>query len=451
MLRELERVPEDLEGLEKELADTYYGNFSVFQSAPDHWAVKQLFPVMPIQRLCEEPTRRGVLADLTCDSDGKIDQFIDADDVKPVLELHRWDGGPYYVGMFLVGAYQEILGDLHNLFGDTDAVHVRLDAEGRPSVEHEVRGDDVAGRPSLRGLRPRLADREGPANDHGERDARRSHGARGRAAAPAALRGRPARLHLSVAGRLAPSHAPKPKAHGDQPPMRIVSWNVNGLARVRAQGLPEVARALSRHDRRPAGGAGPARRDPRGDHATEELARATGRPPRRRGYSGVGLLSRRELPTASTPSLGEERFDAEGRVQIARFGKLVVVNAYFPKGSGRERDNSRVPYKLDFYAALFERVQRLRRGGARVLVMGDLNTAHQEIDLARPKDNRKTSGFLPEERAEIDRWCAAGWVDTFRHFERRSRATTRGGASAAAPASATSGGGSTTYSPPPPR
>ena len=92
---------------------------------PDHWAVKQLFPVMPIHRLDEKPTRRGVFADLTCDSDGKIDQFIDQHDVKDVLELHPWNGEPYYIGVFLVGAYQEILGDLHNLFGDTDAVHVR--------------------------------------------------------------------------------------------------------------------------------------------------------------------------------------------------------------------------------------------------------------------------------------------------------------------------------------
>ena len=93
---------------------------------PDHWAVKQLFPVMPIHRLDEKPTRRGVFADLTCDSDGKIDQFIDQRDVKDVLELHPLNGEPYYIGVFLVGAYQEILGDLHNLFGDTDAVHVRL-------------------------------------------------------------------------------------------------------------------------------------------------------------------------------------------------------------------------------------------------------------------------------------------------------------------------------------
>jgi arginine decarboxylase len=143
IVRELPHIPEDLEDLEKGLADTYYGNFSVFQSAPDHWAVKQLFPVMPIHRLQERPTRRGVFADLTCDSDGKIDQFIDQRDVKDVLELHPWNSSPYFIGVFLVGAYQEILGDLHNLFGDTDAVHVRLDEEGRYRVEHVVEGDEV--------------------------------------------------------------------------------------------------------------------------------------------------------------------------------------------------------------------------------------------------------------------------------------------------------------------
>ncbi len=143
IVRELPYVPDELEPLEKGLADTYYGNFSVFQSAPDHWAVKQLFPVMPIHRLEERPTRRGVFADLTCDSDGKIDKFIDQRDVKDVLELHAWSGQPYYIGVFLVGAYQEILGDLHNLFGDTDAVHVRLGADGRYEVEYVVEGDMV--------------------------------------------------------------------------------------------------------------------------------------------------------------------------------------------------------------------------------------------------------------------------------------------------------------------
>jgi exodeoxyribonuclease-3 len=138
--------------------------------------------------------------------------------------------------------------------------------------------------------------------------------------------------------------------------------------------------------------------------------------PERKGYSGVGLLSRRK-PDSIETSLGEERFDAEGRLQIARFGRLIVANGYFPNGSGKERDNSRIPYKLDWYRALFDKVQRLRKGGYRVLVMGDFNTAHKEIDLARPKANVKTSGFCPEEREEIDRWIEAGWVDTFRAFE----------------------------------
>jgi len=142
IVRDLPFVPEDLEGLEKGLSDTYYGNFSVFQSAPDHWAVKQLFPTMPIHRLNERPVRRGVIADLTCDSDGKVDQFIDLRDVKHVLELHPVNGEAYFVGMFMVGAYQEILGDLHNLFGDTNAIHVSLDHAGY-RVEHVVEGDTV--------------------------------------------------------------------------------------------------------------------------------------------------------------------------------------------------------------------------------------------------------------------------------------------------------------------
>jgi arginine decarboxylase len=142
IVRELPYVPDELESLEKHLSDTYYCNFSLFQSLPDHWAVRQLFPTMPLQRLNELPTRRAVLADLTCDSDGKMDQFIDLKDVRDYLSLHKVNGEPYYVGSFLVGAYQEILGDLHNLFGDTDAVHVRLDGEDY-RVEHVVEGDSV--------------------------------------------------------------------------------------------------------------------------------------------------------------------------------------------------------------------------------------------------------------------------------------------------------------------
>ncbi|MEM8884906.1 MAG: biosynthetic arginine decarboxylase [Planctomycetota bacterium] len=143
MLQRIDRVPEELEGLERALADTYYCNFSVFQSMPDAWAVDQLFPIMPIHRLGERPTRKGILVDLTCDSDGKIDKFVDLHDVKDVLDLHAPDGEPYYLGAFLVGAYQEILGDLHNLFGDTNAIHVSVDDAGGYTIDHVVIGDTV--------------------------------------------------------------------------------------------------------------------------------------------------------------------------------------------------------------------------------------------------------------------------------------------------------------------
>ncbi|WP_310488550.1 biosynthetic arginine decarboxylase [Chamaesiphon sp. VAR_69_metabat_338] len=138
-----EYMPEDLEELEQIMASIYYINLSVFQSAPDSWAIDQLFPIMPIHRLDEEPTRRGILADLTCDSDGKIDQFIDLKDVKHVLELHPMEPNkPYYLGLFLGGAYQEIMGNLHNLFGDTNAVHIKLTPKGY-KIEHVVKGDTM--------------------------------------------------------------------------------------------------------------------------------------------------------------------------------------------------------------------------------------------------------------------------------------------------------------------
>jgi arginine decarboxylase len=139
----LPREVEEITDLKKKMSDAYYCNFSLFQSAPDMWAVDQLFPIMPIHRLSEEPTRRAVLLDLTCDSDGKIDKFIDIKDVKNTLELHDLkETEPYYVGMFLLGAYQEILGDFHNLFGDTDAVHVSVTESGY-TLDHVVEGDSV--------------------------------------------------------------------------------------------------------------------------------------------------------------------------------------------------------------------------------------------------------------------------------------------------------------------
>ena len=144
MARELDYVPEELHGLDNLLSDTYFCNFSVFQSMPDSWAIDQLFPIMPIHRLDEAPTRRGVLGDITCDSDGKVDQFIDLRDVRSTLELHPHSPEePYYLGGFLLGAYQEILGDLHNLFGDTNAVHVELSDNGY-QITHVVKGDSVS-------------------------------------------------------------------------------------------------------------------------------------------------------------------------------------------------------------------------------------------------------------------------------------------------------------------
>ncbi len=137
-------VPEELQGLDAAVADVYYGNLSVFQSLPDVWAIDQIFPVMPIHRLNECPTRRGTIADITCDSDGRICRFADLRDVSPTLRLHELNGSPYYLGVFLVGAYQETLGDLHNLFGDTNVVSVRVRADGAIEYEHECEGDTVA-------------------------------------------------------------------------------------------------------------------------------------------------------------------------------------------------------------------------------------------------------------------------------------------------------------------
>jgi exodeoxyribonuclease III len=192
---------------------------------------------------------------------------------------------------------------------------------------------------------------------------------------------------------------------------RIVSWNVNGLracagkgfldflesSKAAIVGVQEVRAFPDQLEQR--------LRAPPGWHSTFSVAE-------RAGYSGVAIYSRTEPDRVET-SLGDPRFDVEGRIIVAHFGDLVVANVYFPKGSGAQRDNSRVPYKLEFYAAAFERLERLRKRKA-VFVIGDFNTAHEPIDLARPASNQKTSGFLPEERAELARWLAAGWVDTFR-------------------------------------
>lgn len=144
LAKQLEYIPEEIEAISPSLCDTYFCNFSLFQSIPDSWAIKQLFPLMPIHRLHERPDCSAVLGDVTCDSDGKIEQFIDRRDVKRSLPLHSLRNEPYYLGAFLVGAYQEILGDLHNLFGDTHAVHISSDEHGRVAVDTVVKGDTVS-------------------------------------------------------------------------------------------------------------------------------------------------------------------------------------------------------------------------------------------------------------------------------------------------------------------
>lgn len=198
--------------------------------------------------------------------------------------------------------------------------------------------------------------------------------------------------------------------------MRICSWNVNGLRAVHRKGFGEwleacgadvvgvqetrctpeqVPEALAAHDRFP--------------HAHFVCAE-------RKGYSGVGLLSRRPIDSVDA-SVGVKTMDREGRVQIARIGALTVVNCYFPNGSGVDRDNSRVPFKLRFYRRLYRVLDAAKERGDAIVVMGDFNTAPEPLDLARPNQNQKTSGFLPEERKELKRWLKKGWVDTFRRFE----------------------------------
>ncbi len=145
VIPQLDRVPIVLENLTEQLADIYYGNFSVFQSLPDFWAIGQTFPVMPIHRLNEEPTREAIIADLTCDCDGKIDRFANPGGERRTLSLHPLENdSEYYLAVFLVGAYQETLGDLHNLFGDTNVASVRINGDGSFDFVHEMHGDTIA-------------------------------------------------------------------------------------------------------------------------------------------------------------------------------------------------------------------------------------------------------------------------------------------------------------------
>jgi arginine decarboxylase len=141
----MKQFPPDLSDIESAIADIYYCNFSVFQSVPDHWAINQLFPIMPLPQAEGDAGAYAVIADITCDCDGKIDSFIDLHDVKHVLQLHEpSESEDYYLGIFLGGAYHETLGDLHNLFGDTNVVSVRIYPTGGYDFVREIEGDAVA-------------------------------------------------------------------------------------------------------------------------------------------------------------------------------------------------------------------------------------------------------------------------------------------------------------------
>jgi exodeoxyribonuclease-3 len=197
--------------------------------------------------------------------------------------------------------------------------------------------------------------------------------------------------------------------------MRVASWNVNGLRSIAGKGFLEWLRrsgadVVGVQETRCTPDQVPADLRPRGWHTHFVCAK-------RPGYSGVGMYSRRPLDGV-TSALGVRTLDAEGRLQIAKIGRLTIANVYFPNGSGVTRDNSRVPFKLRFYRRLRDALEPARAAGEPILVMGDFNTAPHEIDLARPKTNRSTSGFLPVERRELARWIDLGWIDTFREFEK---------------------------------
>lgn len=194
--------------------------------------------------------------------------------------------------------------------------------------------------------------------------------------------------------------------------LRIASWNVNGLRACGHKGFGSWLQACGadivclQEVRATSDQLPDELRAPVGWHTAFQAAE-------RAGYSGVAVLARQPWDELHS-ELGVAEFDCEGRLQLARFGRLWVAGVYFPNGNGKERDNSRVPYKLAFCRALQARLQPLADAGEPVVVIGDWNTAPEAIDLARPKDNTKTSGFLPEERAEVARWLALGWVDAFR-------------------------------------
>ena len=198
--------------------------------------------------------------------------------------------------------------------------------------------------------------------------------------------------------------------------MRITSWNVNGLRAIMGKGFvrwlnksaPDVV-SLQEVRAQPDQLAGELKRL-KGWHTSISAAE-------RKGYSGVAVLGRR-APDSVETALGEPDMDAEGRALFVRYGKLLVVSTYIPNGNGKLRDNSRIPFKLAFQTKLFDRLEDERKRGGRILVMGDINTAPYDIDIARPKENAKTSGFTPPERAALVDVLGRGWTDTFRAFEK---------------------------------
>lgn len=200
--------------------------------------------------------------------------------------------------------------------------------------------------------------------------------------------------------------------------MHIVSWNVNGLRSIARSGfVPWLRKSKAsfvgiQEVRAHVDQLEPTLARPRGWHTGFVAAE-------RKGYSGVGYYSKHK-PVAHATTLGEP-FDREARFQEVDLGGLTIVNAYFPNGNGTptpegKRTNNRIPFKLDFYRRLFDHLEARKARGDRLLVMGDFNTAHRPIDLARPKSNKATSGFTDIERDELDRWLRAGWIDTWRHF-----------------------------------
>ncbi|MES2504092.1 MAG: exodeoxyribonuclease III [Myxococcota bacterium] len=196
--------------------------------------------------------------------------------------------------------------------------------------------------------------------------------------------------------------------------MRIYSWNVNGIRAATKNGFAEWLNTcggdiIGLQEVRAFPEQIPAHvREVPGYFSHFSAAKKP-------GYSGVGLYTKQK-PDLIETSLGVEEFDNEGRVQIAHFPEFIIANIYFPNGQGKNNDNSRIPFKIAFYQKLFEKLDALNQAGKKIFVMGDYNTAHRSIDIARPKQNEGTSGFTAEERAEFDRVLALGWTDTFRHF-----------------------------------